>query len=150
MTWIEKTFDELSVAELYALLHLRSEVFVVEQQCPYQDIDGEDPKAVHLLGYDPEGRLVAYSRLFAPGIKCEMASIGRVVTSEQARGKGLGRELMERAMTAVAARFGRQPIKVWAQEYLQQFYTSLGFRQSSDSYMWDNIPHIEMIRELQS
>jgi ElaA protein len=147
LNWIEKTFPELTAAELHDLLRLRSEVFVVEQQCAYQDIDGADPQAVHLLCYDDGHQLLAYSRLFAPGVKSEMASVGRVVTSEQARGKGLGRELMERSLAAVAARFNRPPIRIWAQEHLKAFYTSLGFRQSSESYLWDNIPHIEMIRE---
>lgn len=147
MHWIVKTFEELTNRELYALLRLRSEIFVVEQNCVFLDMDDSDQKAVHLLGYDEEQELVAYTRLFGPGIKYEQASIGRVVTSQKARGKGVGRELMEQSIAAVESRFGKGAIKIGAQQYLQKFYTSLGFVQSSEMYLEDMIPHIEMIRE---
>ncbi len=147
MIWIEKTFDELTTTELYALLQLRSEVFVVEQQCPYQDMDGSDQKALHLMGYNDANKLVAYTRIFAPGIKFDMASIGRVITSMLVRGTGAGRELMEKSIAVLEARYGKQPIKIGAQQYLHKFYSSLGFRQTSEMYLEDNIPHIEMVRE---
>jgi ElaA protein len=152
MTWIEKTFEELTTAELYSLLHLRAEVFVVEQQCPYQDVDYADQHAVHIMGYDDQQQLAAYARVFAPGIysrgmQYNKASIGRVITSKAARGQGLGKELMQRAIAVVETRFGKQPIKISAQQYLTKFYQSLGFRQTSDMYLEDNIPHIEMIRD---
>jgi ElaA protein len=147
MQWIVKTFEELSNGELYALLRLRSEVFVVEQNCVFLDMDDADQKAVHVLGYDDEQELVAYTRLFAPGIKYDQASIGRVVTSQKARGKGAGRELMEQSIATVEVLFGKVAIKIGAQQYLQKFYTSLGFVQSSEMYLEDEIPHIEMIRD---
>jgi ElaA protein len=152
MTWVEKTFEELTTTELYGLLHLRAEVFVVEQQCPYQDVDYADQYAVHIMGYDENGEMGAYARVFAPGIrsrgmKYDMASIGRVITSQAQRGKGAGKELMQRAIAAVETRFGKQPIKISAQQYLTKFYQEQGFRQTSDMYLEDNIPHIEMIRQ---
>jgi ElaA protein len=146
MTWVEKTFDALTTAELYALLHLRSEVFVVEQNCPYLDMDYADQQAVHVMGYNDAGKLVAYTRLFGPGVKYDMAAIGRVVTAKEVRGSGVGRALMAQSIALLEARFGKQPIKIGAQQYLLTFYSSFGFRQSSDMYLEDNIPHIEMIR----
>lgn len=145
MEWIVKTFEELTTTELYALLRLRSEVFVVEQACAFQDMDDTDQLAVHVMGYI-DNELAAYTRLFGPGIKYEYASIGRVVTSQKARGSGAGRQLMEYSIAIVEERFGKAPIKIGAQQYLQKFYTSLGFVQSSEMYMEDGIPHVEMIR----
>lgn len=146
MNWQLKTFDTLSVTELYAILHLRSEVFVVEQQCPYQDMDYYDQQALHLCGYGHNGQLHAYTRLFAPGIKYAEASIGRVVTSPKARGKGMGRQLMEKSIAVTEEQFGKGPVRIGAQQYLQQFYTSLGFKQEGEMYLEDNIPHIIMLR----
>jgi ElaA protein len=146
MQWIVKTFGELTTTELYALLRLRSEVFVVEQACAFQDMDDTDQLAVHVMGYI-DNELAAYTRLFGPGIKYEYASIGRVVTSQKARGTGAGRLLMEYSIAIVEERFGKAPIKIGAQQYLQKFYTSLGFVKSSEMYMEDGIPHIEMIRD---
>ncbi len=143
--WSVKTFDELTNEELYRILRLRSEVFVVEQQCPYLDMDNYDQQALHLQGENEDG-LAAYTRLFAPGVKFDMASIGRVVSSPSARGKGLGRKLMEVSIAAVEDKWGKIPIKIGAQLYLQKFYESLGFVQSSEMYLEDHIPHIEMIR----
>ncbi|WP_211093103.1 MULTISPECIES: GNAT family N-acetyltransferase [Chitinophaga] len=148
MNWKIKSFEELSTTELYAILRLRSEVFVVEQNCAYQDLDNTDQLALHLMGTDDTGRLLAYTRLFQPGIKYQEASIGRVITSPLARGTGAGRELMERSIAAVQQQFGVVPIKIGAQQYLQRFYTSLGFEQTSDTYLEDGIPHIEMVRSV--
>ena len=145
MEWSVKTFEELTTTELYALLRLRAEVFIVEQACVFQDLDDSDQKAVHVMGYE-NGEIVAYTRLLGPGIKSDMASIGRVVNSKKVRGSGAGRKLMEYSMQALENRFGKVPIKIGAQQYLQQFYTSLGFVQSSGMYLEDDIPHIEMIR----
>lgn len=143
--WQVKTFGELSLEELYQLLRLRNEVFIVEQHCPYPDLDNADQLALHVLGHLPEG-LAAYTRLFAPGVRSDLASIGRVVTSPSARGTGLGRQLMERSIAAVAAHWGPVPIRISAQLYLQQFYESLGFVKKSEMYLEDNIPHIEMVK----
>ena len=146
MNWKIKSFEELTTTELYAILHLRSEVFIIEQNCPYQDLDYSDQKALHLLGTDDTGRLLAYTRIFGPGIKFTEASIGRVVTSPLARGKGAGRELMERSIAELQQHFGTIPIRIGAQQYLQKFYESLGFEQTSDMYLEDGIPHIEMLK----
>lgn len=146
--WYLKAFNALSLEELYQILRLRNEVFIVEQNCPYQDMDNADQKALHLLGLTDEG-LAAYTRLFEPGIKFDMASIGRVVTAPFARGTGSGRLLMEKSIKAVEENWGKVPIKIGAQLYLQKFYESLGFSQFSEMYLEDNIPHIEMVRSQQ-
>lgn len=146
MIWKIKSFEELTTTELYAILRLRSEVFIIEQNCAYQDLDNSDQKALHLMGTDDSGQLLAYTRIFEPGIKFTEASIGRVVTSPLARGKGAGRELMERSISELQQHYGKIPIKIGAQQYLQRFYTSLGFEQISDTYLEDGIPHIEMLR----
>lgn len=140
-----RTFEKLTPDELYELLRLRSEVFVVEQQCVYLDPDGKDPKALHLLGY-AEGQLVACTRLFAPGDYFEEASIGRVAVSPQHRGKGLGREIMMASLQALKAQFGPVEISLSAQAYLQQFYEELGFAAVGAGYLEDGIPHIHMVR----
>ncbi|WP_333862390.1 GNAT family N-acetyltransferase [Chitinophaga sp.] len=144
--WEIRTFEALSNEELYQILRLRNEVFVVEQQCAYQDADNYDQQAVHVMGITDAG-LAAYTRVFGPGIKFDMASIGRVVTAGFARRPGLGRELMNVSIATVQDKWGKMPIKISAQQYLQKFYESLGFVQHSVTYMEDNIPHIEMIRD---
>lgn len=147
MNWTVKPFEELTAAELYHILHLRAAVFVVEQNCAYQDLDYSDQLALHLLG-TIEGELVAYTRLFAPDVKYPgKASIGRVVNASSVRGKGTGKALMQKSIEEVEARFGKGPIKIGAQQYLQKFYESLGFEQSSEMYLEDGIPHIEMVRK---
>ncbi len=138
-----KRFNELSTSELYSLLQLRSEVFVVEQNCVYQDVDGKDNKAIHVLGYfDTE--LAAYSRLFDKGIYFEEASIGRVVVSPKHRDKKLGHDLMQVSIGAVKEHFKEHNITISAQEYLKKFYESHGFVQTSEMYLEDDIPHIQM------
>ncbi|GAB3238504.1 GNAT family N-acetyltransferase [Hymenobacter seoulensis] len=146
LTWTTKPFSALTLAELYALLQLRSEVFVVEQTCAFQDIDGQDQAAHHLLGFTEAGELAAYSRLFGAGISYPEASIGRVVVSPKFRRYGLGQELLRQSIAAVAELFGEQPIQIGAQLYLQAFYESFGFRQVGEGYLEDDIPHIHMIR----
>jgi len=144
MNWIVKSFEELSTTELYAILKLRSEVFVVEQNCPYQDLDDKDLKSYHLLGWKND-LLAAYTRLLPADISYPgMPSIGRVVTSPATRGAGIGRELMNISIEKIYALFGEQNIKIGAQLYLKEFYTSLGFTQTSDEYLEDGIPHVEM------
>ena len=140
-------FEELSPTALYALLRLRSEVFVVEQQCIFLDMDDKDPYCHHLLGYQGE-QLVAYTRLVPPGISYETASIGRVVTSPAVRKSGVGRLLMEKSIEKAAAIFGCTRITIGAQLYLEKFYESLGFVTSSAVYLEDNIEHIEMTLNL--
>lgn len=140
-----KTFEELSTTELYNLLQLRSEVFVVEQDCVYQDIDGKDEKALHILGFKDE-TLVAYTRLFKPGDYFVEASIGRVVVKENYRKYNFGYTIMEASINAIETHFSETVIKISAQEYLQQFYTNLGFEKEGESYLEDDIPHIAMFK----
>ena len=144
--WATKPFDTLTLAELYALLQLRSEVFVVEQTCAFQDIDGHDQAALHLLGYTATGELAAYARLLAAGRSYAQVSIGRVVTSPRHRGHGLGRELLRQAIGQCEAQFGLQPIKIGAQQYLRAFYESFGFVTEGEGYLEDGIPHVHMVR----
>lgn len=141
--FICKTFAELSTDELYALLQLRSEVFVVEQNCVYQDVDDFDQLAAHLLMY-LDDRLIAYSRLIPPGLKYETASLGRVVTRATARGDGHGKALMISALEHCKKRWPQDGITISAQAYLEDFYKSLNFITESEPYLEDNIPHIQM------
>lgn len=144
LAWVLKRFEELSTAELYAIMQLRNEVFVVEQNCVYQDADGKDCGCWHLAGWDGVN-LVAYTRIIPPGIAFTEASIGRVVTSPRYRRTGAGRELMEKSIDRTFSQFNCTEIKIGAQLYLTRFYQSLGFRQTSPEYLEDGIPHIEMI-----
>jgi ElaA protein len=143
--WVLKTFDELTPHELYAVLQLRSAVFVVEQSCVYQDADNKDPHCYHLMGYNENG-LVAYTRLLAPGVSYEQASIGRVVTTPAVRRYGFGKKLMQESIDAVYRLFGKGPIKIGAQLYLKSFYESFGFMQTGVPYLEDGIEHIYMIK----
>ena len=145
LTWSLKKFDDLSAAELYNILRLRSEVFVVEQNCVYLDLDNKDQDCHHLMGL-MDGQLIAYTRLVPPGVSYEYPSIGRVVTSPSARRGGFGRSLMEKSIEQTKQLYGDAPIRIGAQLYLQSFYTSLGFLTSSDIYLEDGIEHIEMTR----
>lgn len=144
--WTYKPFAELSAAELYSILQLRNEVFVVEQNCVYQDADGKDEKCFHLMGWF-ENTLVAYVRIIPQGISYTEASIGRVVTAPAYRKFGLGKELMQLAIEKTFAQFATDKIKIGAQLYLQKFYQALGFVQCSTEYLEDGIPHIEMLLE---
>jgi ElaA protein len=147
--WQWKTFEELTLEELYRLLALRQEVFVVEQKSIYQDADGYDAGSHHLLGVaqGQEGApLAAYLRVLPPGLKYPEASIGRVVTSPKARGQGLGKDLVARGISFVEARFPGAPIRIGAQHYLLRFYESFGFRAEGGVYDEDGIPHIQMVR----
>ena len=144
--WKIKPFNALSLAELYEVLELRSLVFVVEQNCVYQDIDHKDQKAVHLLG-EVEGKLVAYARLFDAGIYFENASIGRVIVHPEARANKYGHELMRVAIEQIKNLFDKENITISAQLYLQKFYESHGFMPTSEVYLEDDIPHIEMKKE---
>ncbi|MBC7847522.1 MAG: GNAT family N-acetyltransferase [Flavobacterium sp.] len=144
--WIIKSFDNLSVNELYDILRLRSEIFVVEQNCVYLDLDGKDKLALHLFG-EFEGEIVAYSRLFEPGITFDNASIGRVVVDACYRDRKWGHDLMREAISGIKNHFGESKITIGAQLYLKKFYESHGFIQTSEMYLEDDIPHIEMKRE---
>lgn len=142
---IAKTFSELSNRELYEVLQLRAEVFVVEQNCVYQDIDGKDEKAVHILGFK-NNKLIAYTRIFKPGDYFEWSSIGRVVVKQSERNFGYGHTLMNFSIDAVSSYFNQTIIKISAQFYLKSFYESHQFKQISEPYLEDDIPHIAMIK----
>jgi ElaA protein len=146
VTWRLRPFDGLSLEDLYAVLALRQLVFVVEQACAYLDADGRDADALHLLGRDHDGRLVAYARLFAPGLVYDSAAIGRVVTHPDVRRTGLGRALMLEAIACVERSFDTTTITLSAQRYLEEFYRSLGFVAVGEPYDEDGIPHVAMVR----
>ena len=139
-----KKFKELSVTELYALMQLRQEIFVVEQNCPYVDADGKDLQSVHVMGYENK-KLVAYARIVPPGVSYKSPSIGRVVVDQKVRGKKYGYILMEKCIKDVLKRYKTDTITISAQEYLKKFYTNTGFNAVGDVYPEDNIPHIKMV-----
>ena len=144
LTWHILTWNELSTETLYAILALRAEVFVAEQNCPYQDVDGKDLKSLHVCGYSDSGELCAYARLVKPGVSYDEWSIGRVITSPRVRRTGAGEELMLTCM----AYFVEQRIsavRISAQSYLHDFYTKFGFVRVSEEYLEDDIPHMEML-----
>jgi len=143
LNWKFKHFDALTVHELYAILQLRIAVFSIEQNCVYQDVDGKDSYCYHLAGWDGD-KLVAYSRIVPAGISYHHPSIGRVVTSADYRKGGYGRLLMQKAIAATISQFNDPIIIIGAQEYLQKFYESLGFKKLGEVYLEDNIPHIDM------
>lgn len=139
-----KSFDALSTTELYAILELRSEVFVVEQDCVYQDVDGKDQKAYHLIGVKNE-QIVAYARIFKPGDYFKEASIGRVVVKKEERAFGYGHQLIEQANVFVFSQLQQKTIKISAQCYLEKFYNKHGYTKLGASYLEDGIPHIAML-----
>jgi len=141
-----KSFEALTKHELYYLLQLRSEVFVVEQDCVYQDIDGKDEKALHVLGFKDE-KLVAYTRIFKSGDYFEETSIGRVVVAKNKRQFKYGYDIMEASIKAIKNHFNETTIKISAQCYLKKFYTNLGFKAVGEAYLEDDIPHIAMVKE---
>lgn len=140
-----KRFNELETSELYGVLQLRSEVFVVEQDCVYQDLDGKDAKALHVIG-KKDGEIVAYTRVFAPGDYFADASIGRVVVKQSQRKYGYGKVIMEASIKTVEERLGTKTIRISAQTYLLKFYNSLGFTAEGTEYLEDGIPHVSMVR----
>jgi ElaA protein len=142
-----KPFNELSLPELYKCLQLRSEVFVVEQNCVYQDIDGKDEKALHVLGIF-DGEIAAYSRLFGPGDYFDNASIGRVVVSPKHRDLKWGHDLLTAAISGINKHYQTSAITISAQLYLKKFYEGHGFIQDGEQYLEDDIPHIRMHRGL--
>lgn len=140
-----KKFEELNTRELYSLLRLRNEVFVVEQDCVYQDIDGKDLRALHILGWEDE-KLVAYARCFKAGDYFDDAAIGRILVRENYRKFGYGHKITDAAIKAIKVNYQANKIKISAQTYLVTFYESHGFKTIGDRYSEDGIPHIAMIR----
>ena len=146
-TEICKPFDSLTVKELYAILKLRSEIFVVEQNCVFLDTDGKDFSCQHLMLYQNK-ELMAYARIVPAGLSFTEPSIGRIVSSHAARGKGFGRQLVSLAISNCLRLHGNKPIKIGAQLYLKSFYESFGFVMQGEEYLEDDILHIDMIRPI--
>jgi ElaA protein len=141
-------FDSLTLRQLYDVLALRIDVFIVEQNCPFHDADGKDFVAWHCLGYDEANDLVAYTRLFDVNLSFEgHTSIGRVATSNKVRGQGVGQKLMKYSIEQCEKLYGSHPVKIGAQKYLLKFYESFGFQSMGEDYLEDGIPHVIMIRE---
>jgi ElaA protein len=145
--WRFARFEELSRREIHDVFRARLEVFVVEQDCRFQDLDGRDPDCWHLIGRkDSEGPLLAYCRLVPPGVKYDEPSIGRVLTMAQGRRAGLGRELMREALARSDALWPGRSLRIGAQRYLERFYGEFGFARASEPYDEDGIMHIDMLR----
>ncbi|MBJ6368432.1 GNAT family N-acetyltransferase [Snuella sedimenti] len=141
-----KRFSELSIHELYDTLQLRSEVFVVEQDCVYQDLDGKDEEALHVLGFK-NNKLIAYTRIFKAGDYFKEASIGRVVVAKNERDFKYGYDIMKASIKAVHDCFNTTVIKISAQVYLKKFYSNLGFKTIGEQYLEDGIPHVAMLKD---
>lgn len=144
--WKIKSFEEITTSELYEILKARIDVFVVEQNCPYPDLDDYDQKAIHIWA-EQDKNVLAYCRVFDKGIKYNETSIGRVLTSEKGRGKNLGKQLIRYAVESIENRFRTSDIRISAQDYLLKFYSDFGFEDTGKKYLEDNIPHTEMFRK---
>ncbi|WP_193015134.1 GNAT family N-acetyltransferase [Proteus sp. FME41] len=146
MNWMLKSFSQLTTDELYAILVLRNQVFICEQQCVYQDLDGVDQNTLHLFAKEEDSQqLIAYARLLPQGIVFKEASIGRVIVAQNQRGKGIAHQLIKEAISTTFKQFNTETIKIMAQAYLVSFYQSYGFIIDSEPYLEDNIPHVDMI-----
>jgi len=148
MNWVLKEFKNLTLDEFHNILQLRINVFVVEQDCPYPELDDKDKIAYHFFAFaenDPL-QIIAYTRIFKPGDYYKEAAIGRVVVHPDFRKEGLGFQLMKESINRIEALFQTKKIKIGAQTYLQKFYESLGFKKVGDDYLEDGIPHIYMIK----
>jgi ElaA protein len=145
LTWQVIPFGRLSPLQLHDLLKVRVDVFVVEQQCAYEEIDGKDPGCFHVLGMNSEGRVVATARIAPPGVLYTEASIGRVAMLKAFRGFGYGYDIMNQALTFSRSEFHESDVKIAAQYYLEKFYQQLGFVTISDQFPWDGIPHVYML-----
>ena len=144
MSWNIKKFEELTNIELYNLLKERTLVFVVEQNCPYLEVDGKDPFSYHLFK-EEEGEIVAYLRVVPAGVSYQEASIGRVFVKKEYRGQGIAVELLSRGLDYIQYELKEASIKIQAQDYLRKFYSSFGFQPVSETYLEDNIPHVDML-----
>ena len=150
MKWHFARFEELSPQDIHDLYQARVAVFVLEQECPFQDVDGVDPQCWHLIGRGPEGAVHAYSRLVPPGVKYAEPSIGRVLTTAPARGTGAGRSLMRESLARAEALWPGRALRIGAQQYLEKFYGGFGFATVSAPYDEDGILHVEMVRPAQA
>lgn len=145
MIWEVKHYKELSLDEFHDLISLRIEVFVVEQNCPYQELDGKDKLAFHLIGRSDQGEIIGTSRVLGPGISYPEVSIGRVVISKKVRGQGVAHEMMNESKRFIEKQFGNVAIRISAQEYLENYYSGHGFEFTGKKYLEDDIPHMEML-----
>lgn len=143
--WKQQAFNELSIHELYSYLQLRVNVFIVEQNCPYPELDGYDEKSYH-LAFVENNEPLAYARILPSGQKYSRISIGRVIVKKEARGKGLAKELMNECLQFIEKKWPNQEIQLQAQSHLAHFYGSFGFKAISDEYLEDNIPHVDMVK----
>ena len=150
--WKLLTFKQLTLDELYELLKLRVDVFVVEQNCPYPELDDKDrlPQTKHLLGVTEQGDIIAYTRILAAGVSYKEASIGRVIVAKQGRGHGIAHSLMMQSIDVIKATWPELNIQIGAQQHLSDFYQQQGFVPNSDMYLEDGIPHIDMLLNLQN
>ena len=146
LRWEWKRFEELSAEEVYTILCVRQQVFVLEQECLYLDADGKDRQAFHLMGFDGDA-LVAYARILDAGVSYPEVSMGRILTTEKARGTGAGIQLMEVGLQRIEAHYGNVPVRISAQTYLLRFYEKFGFKSTGKQYLEDEIPHTEMLRK---
>ena len=145
LRWVCKSFYELTAEQIYTILCVRQEVFVLEQECLYLDADGKDRRSFHLMGFNGN-ELVAYARIVEPGVSYPEVSMGRILTVARARGTGAGIELMHVGINEIENRFGKVPIRISAQTYLLEFYQKFGFASTGKEYLEDEIPHTEMLR----
>lgn len=145
INWSTVHFKELKLVDFHDLLALRVKVFVVEQDCPYQELDGKDKKCYHVMGRDGQGNIIATARIVPPHVSYEQISIGRVVVDDTMRKTGVGHELMIKCLEFIHEEFGPTEIKISAQKYLLDFYQSHGFTSTDKEYLEDGIPHVEMI-----
>lgn len=144
--WNIKTFDEITASEFYKIIQARVDVFIMEQNCHYRDLDDYDQKALHLWAENLNGEVLAYCRLFDKGIKYPETSIGRVLTTQKARGKNLGKLLIRNALEVIQNVYGTAEVRISAQDYLLKFYSDFGFKDTHKKYLEDDIPHTEMFR----
>ncbi|MDX2361190.1 MAG: GNAT family N-acetyltransferase [Crocinitomicaceae bacterium] len=144
MDWQIKPYIDLTLNEFHDIIALRMKIFVVEQDCPYQDLDGKDKKSYHLIGRNGMGDIVATARIMPPGLGYDDAAIGRVVVDEELRGKGLGHGIMKECIKYALVEFGKAPIMISAQKHLEKYYGQHDFVSTGNEYLEDGIPHVEM------
>lgn len=144
--WNVQKFEELTVKQMYTYLQLRVNVFVVEQQCPYPELDGYDEEAFH-LAYIENEKLLAYARILPKGVKYNRISIGRVIVDQEVRGRGVAKELMKKSLSVIQQKWPQQEVQLQAQSHLRDFYGSFGFEAVSDDYVEDGIPHVDMVKK---
>ena len=148
IVWQTKAFKDLSVDEYFEIIHLRTAIFVVEQDCPYQEVDEKDRQSFHLFGRVENGEVIAVTRILPQGVSYNEISVGRVALKKEYRGKGIADELMKESFKFIENEFGKQAIRISAQEYLLNYYSKHGFKQVGEGYLEDDIPHIEMLTKL--